>query len=65
MGMKWWNLTFDAQGLKIIIIVVHVGVVKVYVTMMEALRGKKKIGWNSIYTKIDGFLSFTPPPFGC
>jgi hypothetical protein len=40
-----WNdeiLTFDAQGLKIIIIVVHVGVVKKYVTIMKALREKKR-----------------------
>jgi hypothetical protein len=46
--MKCWNLTFNAQGLKIIIIVVHVRAMKIYVTIVEALT-QKKIGWNSIY----------------
>jgi hypothetical protein len=39
--MKYWNLTFNAQGLKIIIVVVQVGVMKIYVIEVEAFRKKK------------------------
>ncbi len=41
MGMKWWNSTFNAQGLSIIIVIVCVGVVKKYVTIVEALKKKE------------------------
>jgi hypothetical protein len=40
--MKCWNLAFNAQGLRVIIVVVHVGVVKIYVTLVEVLRKKKR-----------------------
>jgi hypothetical protein len=39
--MKYWNLTFNAQGLKIIIVVVQAGVMKIYVIEVEAFRKKK------------------------
>jgi hypothetical protein len=39
--MKCWNSTFNAQGSKVIIVIVQVGAAKIYV-------GKKKnTGWNS------------------
>jgi len=41
-SMKYWYLTFNAQGLRLIIIVVQLGVVKMYVVIMEALRKKEK-----------------------
>ncbi len=40
--MKCWNSARNAQGSKLIIVIVHVG--------------------TQFITKIDGFLSFTPPP---
>jgi hypothetical protein len=43
-----WNLTFNAQGLKVIIVVVQVTVVKTYVTSMEALwKNEKKVPFTS------------------
>jgi hypothetical protein len=40
--MKCWNLTFNAQGLRVIIVVIQVGIVKIFVTTMEALKKKGK-----------------------
>ncbi len=34
---------------------------KIYVAAMEALRKKERQGETQFPTKIDGFLSFTPP----
>jgi hypothetical protein len=36
------NLTFSAQGLRIIIVAVHLGIVKIYVTAVEVLMEKKR-----------------------
>jgi hypothetical protein len=36
--MKCWNSTFNAQGLKIIIIIVHVGVVKIPITIVDVFK---------------------------
>ncbi len=41
-SMKCWYLTFNAQGLKLIIIVVQLGVMKMYIVVMEALRKKER-----------------------
>ncbi len=38
--MKCLNSAFNAQGLRVIIVVVQVGAVKIYVAAMEALRKK-------------------------
>ncbi len=46
--------------MRIIIVAIHVGAMKIYVTL-EALRRKErgvKRGCTQITTKIDGFLSF-------
>jgi hypothetical protein len=40
--MKCWNSTFNAQGLKIIIIVVHVGVVKIHITIVDAFKKNER-----------------------
>jgi len=46
--MKCWNSIFNAQGSRVIIVVVLVGAVNIYVTAVQALR-KKETGWNSVY----------------
>jgi hypothetical protein len=51
--MKCWNSAFNAQGLRLIIVVVQVGAV-------EALRKKERQDEIQFTTKIDGFLSFVP-----
>jgi hypothetical protein len=40
--MKCWNSTFNAQGLKIIIIVVHVEVVKIHITIVDAFKKNER-----------------------
>jgi hypothetical protein len=59
VNTKRWNSTFNAQGTKLIIIVIGVGVVKIYVTSVEALREKERQDETQFSTKIDGFLSFS------
>jgi hypothetical protein len=58
--MKCCNSTFNAQGSKLIIVVVHLGVVKIYVAAVEALRKKERQDETQFTTKVDGFLSFIP-----
>jgi hypothetical protein len=36
------NSTFNAQGLRIIIVAVHLGVVKIYVAAVKVLMEKKR-----------------------
>jgi hypothetical protein len=40
--MKCWKSVFNAEGLRVIIQVVHVGAVKTYVAPVEALRDKER-----------------------
>jgi hypothetical protein len=42
--MKCWNSAFNEQGLRVIIVVVQVGAVKIYVAAVQALRRKEKTG---------------------
>jgi hypothetical protein len=49
---------FNAQGSRLIIVVVELGAVKIYVAAVEALRKKKRQDETQFTTKIDGFLSF-------
>jgi hypothetical protein len=58
--MKCWDLRFNAQGLKIIIIVVQVGVVKITCSNSQGAQNKWKIEWNSIYHKNWWFFEFHP-----
>jgi hypothetical protein len=60
ISMKRWNSAFNAQGLRLIIVVVQVGAVKIYVAAMGAIRKKGRQDETQFTTKIDGFLSFTP-----
>jgi len=59
--MKCWNSAFNARGSRLIIVVVQLGVVKIYVAAVEALRRKERQDETQFITKIDGFLSFIPP----
>ncbi len=49
---KCWVSTFNAQGLRVIKVVVHVGVVKIYVAKMEALRKNERHDEYQFTTKI-------------
>jgi hypothetical protein len=42
--MKCQNLAFNAQGSRVIIIVLQVGAMKIYVAALEALRKKERGG---------------------
>ncbi len=53
LSMKCWISAFNAQGSRVIIVVVQVGAVKIYVAEVEALRKTRKTGWNSGTIKID------------
>jgi hypothetical protein len=50
--MKCWNSGFNAQGSRVIIVVVQVGSVKICVAAVEALRKNEKKGWNSSFSWI-------------
>ncbi len=59
--MKQWNFTFNAQGSRIIIIVVQVGTMKIYVIVMEVFKKKErenKMKFN-LPQKNGVFLNFT------
>jgi hypothetical protein len=40
--MKCWNLAFNAQGLRLIIVIVQLGLVKIYVKAVEAFKKKER-----------------------
>ncbi len=44
LSMKCWNSAFNAQGSRVIIVVVQVGAVKIYVAAVEGAQGKRKEG---------------------
>jgi hypothetical protein len=56
-----YSAAFNAQGLRLIVVVVQLGAVKIYVPAVEALRKKERQDEPQFTTKIDGFLSFIPP----
>ncbi len=60
--MRCWSSTFNAQGLRLIIVIVHVNAMKIYVATMEAFRNKEREDETQFTTTVDGFLSFTPLP---
>jgi len=47
--MKCCNSAFNAQGLRLIIVVVQLGAVKIYVAAVEALRKKERQDETQIY----------------
>jgi hypothetical protein len=56
--MKCWYSASNAEGSRLIIVVVHLGAVKTYVAAVEVLRKKERQDETQFTTKIDGFLSF-------
>jgi hypothetical protein len=54
LRMKCWNSAFNAQGSRVIIVVVPVGAVKIYVAAVEALRKKERGDDFQFTTKIGG-----------
>jgi hypothetical protein len=58
--MKCWYSAFNAQGSRLIIVVVQLGAVKMYVAAVGALRKKERQDETQFTNKIDGFLSFIP-----
>jgi hypothetical protein len=63
--MKYWNSAFNAQGSKVIIIVVQVGAVKIHVAAaaaVEVLRQKERQDQTQFITRIDGLGSFPLGP---
>jgi len=47
--MKCWNSAFNAQGLRLIIVVVQVSVVKIYVAAVDETQFTTKIGGKTNY----------------
>jgi hypothetical protein len=59
--MKCWNSAFNAQGPRLITVVVQLEEVKKYVTAaVEALPKKERQDETQFTTKIDDFVSFVP-----
>ncbi len=57
------NLAFNAQGSRVIIVVVWVGEVKTYVVVVEASREKERWDETQFTTKIGGKTSLVPNYF--
>jgi hypothetical protein len=64
LSMKCWNSAFDAQGSRLIIVVVQIGAVEnIYVAAVEALEKKKRQDETQFTTKIGGKTSLGPSYF--
>jgi hypothetical protein len=61
--MKCWNSASNAQGSRVIIVVIQVGAVKIYVRAVDALRKKERQDETQIMTKIGGKTSLVPSHF--
>jgi hypothetical protein len=57
--MKCWNSAFNAQGSRVITVIVQVGAVKIYVAAVEALRKNEKPDETQFTTKIGGKTSLS------
>jgi hypothetical protein len=53
------KFNLNAQGSRLIIVVIQVEAVKIYVAAVEALRKKERQDETQFTTKIEDFLSFT------
>ncbi len=58
--MECWNWAFNAQGLRVFVVVVQVGPVKIYVPGVEAVKEKERQDATKFTTKIDGKTSLGP-----
>jgi hypothetical protein len=59
--MKCWNSAFNAQGWRVIIIVVQVGALKIHVAAVEAL--KKNGGCETEFTTKNGEKTSLDPSY--
>jgi hypothetical protein len=50
--MKCWNSAFNAEGSRLIILVVQAGAVKIFVAAVEAIRKQERQDETQIITKI-------------
>ncbi len=63
LSMKCRNSAFNAPGLRVIIVPVHVGALKKYVAVVEALRKKERQDETQFTIKIGGKSSLGPNYF--
>jgi hypothetical protein len=63
LGMKCWNSAFNARGLRVIIVIVQVGGVKIYVAGVQALKKNETQDETQFTTKIGGKTSLGPRYF--
>jgi hypothetical protein len=61
--MKCWNSALNAEGSKVIIIVVQEGAVEIHVAAVEALRKTERQDETPFTTKIGGKTSLGPSYF--
>jgi hypothetical protein len=57
------NSAFNAQGVRVIIVVVQVGGVKIFVAAVETLKKKERQDETQFTTKIGGKTSLGPSYF--
>jgi hypothetical protein len=57
------NSAFNAQGSRVIIVLVWVGAMKIYVAAVEALRKKERGDETQLTTKLGGKTSLGPSYF--
>jgi NADH:ubiquinone oxidoreductase subunit 6 (subunit J) len=58
--MKCWNSALNAQGSRVIVVVVQVGAVKIYVVAVQAITKKETQDETQFTTKIGGKTSLSP-----
>jgi hypothetical protein len=58
LSMKCWNSTFNAQGSRLIIVVVLVGAVKICAAVVEALRKKERGDETQFGSQLFRFVKF-------
>ncbi len=63
LSLKCWKSAFNAQGPRVIIVVVQVGAVKIYVPAVKALRKKERGDETQFTSKIGGKTSLGPSYF--
>jgi hypothetical protein len=61
--MKCWNSAFNAEGSRVITVVVQVGAVKIYVTAVETLKKSERQDETQFITQIGGKTSLSPNNF--
>ncbi len=61
LSMKCWYEAFNAQGSRLIIVVVQLGAVKIYVAARQALRKKDRQDERQVYHQNWWFSEFHPP----